>query len=96
MNTSVQTKPNAGFLQLDTDARTPTFRAGDFVRVEPETFTEDGIYAIEIRGVVQVKRLMWIPQGYLVISDNKEYPPYPVRVQDIDIVGRVVTAFKLF
>ena len=93
MNTGVQTaKTNAGFLQLETDAMSPTYKAGDYVAVERGDFTEDGIYAIGIGGVIQIKRLMWIPQGFLVISDNKAYPSYPVRVQDIDIVGKVSAA----
>jgi len=93
MNTIVQTaKAGAGFLQLETDAMSPTYKAGDYVAIEQEGFTEDGIYAIGIGGVIQIKRLMWIPQGFLVISDNKAYPSYPVRVQDVDIVGRVKAA----
>jgi len=96
MNISVQTdKPNVGFLRLETDAMSPTFRAGDYIAVEQGDFTGDGIYAIEIGGVVQVKRLMWMPQGFLVINDNKAYPSYPARVQDVDVIGRVGSACKM-
>ena len=96
MNISVQTaKTDVGFLRLETDAMSPTFKVGDYIAVEHGDFTEDGIYAVEIRGVIQIKRLMWIPQGFLVISDNKKYPSYPVRVQDIDIVGKVKAACLL-
>jgi len=69
---------------------------GSYVAITPCNWEGDAVYAAKVGGVIQIKRIMWTPQGFLVISDNKAYPSYTVKPDEIVIVGKVSKSFAKF
>src|ERR1019366_9215396 len=74
----------------------PTIQDGALLLVDPtdRTFTNFGIYVLEILGDRLVKRVQRKLDGSLVlISDNATYEPDqvpPARAKDVTVIGRVV------
>jgi phage repressor protein C with HTH and peptisase S24 domain len=52
----------------------------------------DGIYVIKTEDKAFVKRVVFTPDGYQIISDNKMYPTYGARNENMAIVGKVRAA----
>lgn len=81
------------------DSMSPTWNDGDMLIIdELENFiNRDGCYVFEFDGALYAKRLCLQPSGILVISDNKMYPPFEIKKQDMDllhIAGRVVQTYR--
>jgi len=85
---------NIGCIQIENDTMTPTFQVGSHVAVTPGDYEGDAVYAVRIEGVIQIKRIMWTPQGFRIISDNKAYPSYTMRRNEIVFIGRVSKPFN--
>jgi phage repressor protein C with HTH and peptisase S24 domain len=52
----------------------------------------DGIYVIKTSDKTFVKRVVFTPGGYQIISDNKLYPSYGANDENLAIVGKVRAA----
>jgi phage repressor protein C with HTH and peptisase S24 domain len=85
---------NIGCMKIETDAMSPTFQVGSYVAVTPGDFECDAVYAVKLGGVIQIKRIMWTPQGFRIISDNQAYPNYTVKPKEIVFIGRVSRPFN--
>lgn len=76
------------------DSMAPTFRDGDDILVDGSPDgrrLRDGIYVLRIAGELVVKRIAIKPSGFDILSDNRDYPPWPAcRPEDVDVIGRVV------
>lgn len=58
---------------------------------------EDGVFAFYIDGIFMVKRLQFLPDGILVIPNNKHYQNWKIEPSDkceLLIIGRVVLSFS--
>ena len=85
------TTPNGLFLiEVVGDSMEPTFRNGDLIMADRSKIydRQDGIYVIKRSGELMVKRIQFLDNEFLVISDNKLYPPY--KTKEIEIVGKVI------
>ena len=81
----------------------PTIGAGDRVIVDTahRTPSPDGLYAIrDTIGSVVIKRLQLVrssrPSRIKVISDNAIHSTEEIPVSDLEIVGKVLCALKLY
>jgi len=92
-------------LVLDTtgDSMAPTIASGDRVVIDTshKAPTPDGLYAIrDTFGSIVVKRLQLMrstrPTQVKVISDNATHASEEVPLNEIEIVGKVLCAIKLF
>jgi phage repressor protein C with HTH and peptisase S24 domain len=78
------------------DSMEPTLSDGDIILVDTTDgrFKANAIYALQIWGSLQVRRIQRKTDGTVVLrSDNKSYEPETVlsdRVQYLEVVGRVV------
>jgi phage repressor protein C with HTH and peptisase S24 domain len=85
------------------DSMAPTLGAGDRVIVDTahRTPSPDGLYAIRdsIGGIV-IKRLQLVrasrPTRIKIISDNANHATEEIPVSDLDIVGKILCALKLY
>ncbi len=92
-------------LVLDTtgDSMAPTIMSGDRVVVDTshKTPTPDGLYAIrDSFECIVVKRLQILrsakPTRVNIISDNPNHPGEEIQLNELEIVGKVLCAVKLF
>jgi transcriptional regulator with XRE-family HTH domain len=95
----------AHLLVLDTtgDSMAPTIASGDRVVIDTshKAPTPDGLYAIrDTFGSIVVKRLQLLrstrPTQVKIISDNPTHASEEVPLNEIEIVGKVLCAIKLF
>jgi transcriptional regulator with XRE-family HTH domain len=95
----------AGLLVLDTngDSMAPTILSGERVIVDTghKTPTPDGLYAIrDTFGAIVVKRLQVTrntkPVRVKIISDNPNHADEETPLNDIEVVGKVLSCLKLF
>lgn len=82
-------------IRVEGDSMVPTLNHGDDIMVDSSDSADrlrDGIYVLRREGVLLVKRLACgSRERVAVVSDNGVYPTErDVRVEEIDIVGRVV------
>jgi len=85
------TTPNGLFLlEVVGDSMEPTFRNGDLIMADRNKIydKQDGIYVVKRNSELMVKRIQFLDNEFLVISDNKLYPPYKTR--EIEIIGKVI------
>jgi phage repressor protein C with HTH and peptisase S24 domain len=75
------------------DSMDPTLHDGDMVVCDGGGWDGDGIYVIKSAEKSFVKRVVFTPEGYQVISDNKMYPSYGANDENLKIVGKVRAAF---
>ena len=72
------------------DSMEPLIRDGDMMLVDGSDragLGRGGVHVIRVDGMVQVKRLRRVADGYEIVSENPAYPPVVARPE---IVGRVV------
>jgi len=95
----------ARLLVLDTngDSMAPTILSGERVIVDTghKTPTPDGLYAIrDTFGCIVVKRLQVVrsskPTRVKIISDNPNHNNEEAPLNDLEIVGKVLSCLKLF
>lgn len=81
-------------IKVDGDSMEPTFLSGDLVLVDHgrnSVPSRGGIYAIAIDDEIMIKRVQPIsPDKLLVISDNKQYPPFEIARDQVQINGKVI------
>jgi phage repressor protein C with HTH and peptisase S24 domain len=85
---------NMSLIKVSGDSMEPTLLSGDLVLVDHGRNTiaaQGGIYAISIEDEIMIKRVQpAIPDKLLIISDNKQYPPYEVELDKVKINGKVI------
>jgi phage repressor protein C with HTH and peptisase S24 domain len=74
------------------DSMDPTLHDGDMVVCDGGGWEGDGIYVIRTEEKAFVKRVVFTPDGYQVVSDNKMYPAYQATDENLKIIGRVRAA----
>jgi phage repressor protein C with HTH and peptisase S24 domain len=74
------------------DSMDPTLHDGDMVVCDSGGWDGDGIYVIKSTEKAFVKRVVFTPEGYQIISDNKMYPSYGANDENLKIVGKVRAA----
>jgi phage repressor protein C with HTH and peptisase S24 domain len=84
--------PDLAMLPVRGDSMDPTLHDGDLVVCDGGGWDGDGIYVIKSEEKAFVKRVLFTPDGYQVISDNKMYPTYGARNENLAIVGKVRAA----
>jgi hypothetical protein len=84
--------PDLAMLPVRGDSMDPTLHDGDMVVCDGGGWDGDGIYVIKTEEKAFVKRVLFTPDGYQVISDNKLYPAYGTRNENLTIVGKVRAA----
>ncbi len=60
-------------------------------------YLEDGIFAFFIDGIFMVKRLQFLPDGILVLPNNKNYQDWKIEPSEkceLIIIGRVVISMS--
>ena len=84
------------FVEIRGDSMEPTLSEGDLVLVDTsaaaERPREEGIYILNIDGVIVAKRIAYGPPPiFRILSDNPAYPPVEVDAfrDNLQIVGRV-------
>ncbi|MCE5265696.1 MAG: helix-turn-helix transcriptional regulator [Deltaproteobacteria bacterium] len=81
-------------IAVEGDSMEPTFLSGDLVLVDHGRNTipaRGGIYAIAIDDEIMIKRVQPVsPEKLLVISDNKQYPPFEIGRNQVQINGKVI------
>lgn len=83
---------NLAAIVVEGDSMAPTLQHGDEILVDRSSrVARDGIHVVRLDGSLMVKRLDTTRPGILVlVSDNSAYRPLECRVQDVEIVGKVV------
>lgn len=91
--------PNSlNIISITGDSMSPTIEDGDSVIVDTsdKIVRRDGLYAVQMNGMLFVKRIQILPTGLRIISDNPHYPPIEVSGQDTFVViGRCYAAALL-
>jgi SOS-response transcriptional repressor LexA len=81
--------PHLASLPVRGDSMEPTLHDGDLVVCDGGGWDGDGIYVIKTAEKIFVKRVLFTPQGYQVVSDNKLYPSYTGGEEEMSILGKV-------
>lgn len=85
---------NMSMIKVQGDSMVPTLLDGDLVLVNHSRTTvapQGGIYAVSINNEIMIKRIQPIfPDKLLVISDNKQYSPYEIFVDNVRVNGKII------
>ncbi|MBY0356086.1 MAG: helix-turn-helix domain-containing protein [Rickettsiales bacterium] len=81
------------------DAMNPTISESDLLMIDPtqSLVQEDGIYALNMKGRLVIRRLQQRPHDThtVVISDNKDYPPYTLDTHNgLELIGKIIWISK--
>jgi len=74
----------------------PTLSRGDLAVCDKGGFKDDGVYVLrdQDRGLMFCKRVLWLPGGWTIKSDNPSYEPMKVDDKAIEVIARVIAAIK--
>lgn len=81
--------PDLKALRVSGDSMAPTVKDGDLVVCGVDGWQGDGLYVYLAQNFPCVKRLILLPDGYQIMNDNKIYPTWACKTDEIEIVGRV-------
>ena len=81
--------PDLKALRVSGDSMAPTVKDGDVVVCGVDGWQGDGLYVYLAQNFPCVKRLILLPDGYQIMNDNKIYPTWTCKTDEIEIVGRV-------
>ena len=81
--------PDLKALRVSGDSMAPTVKDGDVVVCGVDGWQGDGLYVYLAQNFPCVKRLILLPDGYQIMNDNKIYPSWTCKTDEIEIVGRV-------
>lgn len=80
------------------DSMAPYLEENDWAIIElrngRDVIPAEAVYLIAYDDVVQIKRVQIIGKKAIIKSDNKEYDPFELRINDFDIVGKIVGRLK--
>jgi phage repressor protein C with HTH and peptisase S24 domain len=84
---------NAILMDVDGDSMSPTLQDKDTVLIDlsRKEIVAEGIYAMAVANVIQLKRLSILPGGQIrVIADNPAYHSYTASAADLHVIGRMI------
>lgn len=80
------------------DSMAPYLEENDWAIIElrngRDVIPAEAVYLIAYDDVVQIKRIQIIGKKAIIKSDNKEYDPFTLGINDFDIVGKIVGRLK--
>jgi len=82
---------STAMLRARGDSMVPTIADGDQIVIdERDTRVSESpaIFVLRRDGVLLVKRVAKVAEGFVISSDNPVYPP--IRSTSVDVIGRVV------
>lgn len=89
---------NIAMIRIVGDSMAPYLEENDWAIIELRNGREivpiEAVYLIAYDGVVQIKRVQIIGKKAVIKSDNKEYDPFTLGINDFDIVGKIVGRLK--
>lgn len=89
---------NIAMIRIVGDSMAPYLEENDWAIIELRNGREivpiEAVYLIAYDGVVQIKRVQIIGKKAVIKSDNKEYSPFELGINDFDIVGKIVGRLK--
>ena len=93
------TDPNAFALIVEGDSMSPRINSGDIVIISPNTpVTSRSIAAVALNGEDRtLKTVHFLDNGTVLLKpENEAYNPILVKLQDLNIIGRVVERRERF
>lgn len=89
---------NIAMIRIVGDSMMPYLDENDWALIELRNGREvvpiEAVYLIAYDGVVQIKRIQIIGKKAIIKSDNKEYEPFTLDINDFDIVGKIIGRLK--
>jgi|GEM_PF-2875829 len=89
---------NIAMIRIVGDSMAPYLEENDWAIIELRNGREivpvEAVYLIAYDGVVQIKRVQIIGKKAVIKSDNKEYDPFTLGINEFDIVGKIVGRLK--
>lgn len=80
------------------DSMAPYLDENDWAIIElrngRDIIPAEAVYLIAYDDAVQIKRVQIIGKRAIIKSDNKEYDPFELRINDFDIVGKIIGRLK--
>jgi phage repressor protein C with HTH and peptisase S24 domain len=79
-------------IRVSGDSMTPTMNEGDMIFVDKlqHEIKNGKIFIIRMNDELFVKRIFVSPKGYIIKSDNTDYPQFDIKKDDIEILGQVI------
>lgn len=92
------TTKNIAMIRIVGDSMAPYLDENDWALIELRNGRNiepiEAVYLIEYEGSVQIKRVQVIGRKAIIKSDNKEYSPFELKINEFDIVGKIVARLK--
>ncbi len=88
---------NIKIFAVSGDSMQPTLKDGDYIFVDTsvQKFSSDGLYVVIFGDNPTIRRMQQISQNeVLLISDNTNYKQVTLPFKKLNIIGKVVYAFK--
>lgn len=89
---------NIAMIRIVGDSMMPYLDENDWALIElrngRDVIPAEAVYLIAYDGVVQIKRVQIIGKKAIIKSDNKEYEPFTLGINDFDIVGKIIGRLK--
>lgn len=89
---------NIAMIRIVGDSMAPYLDENDWALIELRNGRNiepiEAVYLIEYEGSVQIKRVQVIGKKAIIKSDNKEYSPFELKINEFDIVGKIVARLK--
>ena len=89
---------NIAMIRIVGDSMAPYLEENDWAIIELRNGRTiepvEAVYLIAYDGVVQIKRVQIIGKKAVIKSDNKEYDPFTLGINEFDIVGKIVGRLK--
>lgn len=89
---------NIAMIRIVGDSMMPYLDENDWAIIElrngRDVIPAEAVYLIAYDGVVQIKRVQVIGKKAVIKSDNKEYEPFTLGINDFDIVGKIIGRLK--
>lgn len=91
------TEKNIEWINIVGDSMEPTFRNEDIILIDKSQtdIINDGIYGFKTKHGLFIKRIQKRIDGQLnILSDNKEYAVQTVNINEIKIIGKIVSFIR--
>lgn len=88
---------NIKMIRVSGDSMYPTLKDGDYVFFDESlsTYTFDGLYIVDLPNGWQVRRIQQVSSSeYAIILDNTNYQSSTCNFKKLQIIGKVISAFK--
>lgn len=100
---NISTGDNVCLINATGNSMQPVIDDRDLLLVDlsQKLITDEGIYVIRLDTTLVVKRVQKILNGFILISDNPQYPPKEITAEnfnenDAAVIGKVIAVIKNF